>query len=68
MKAESESSAEYQAFKSLLGRILSVPRDEMQRREREYQKQAALNPHKRGPKPKRKPVAPDPEAADLNLR
>ena len=47
-------SAEYDTFKALLNRVVSVPREEIQRREAEYQKQVALNPNKRGPKPKRK--------------
>ncbi len=47
-------SAEYDTFKALLNRVVSVPHEEIQRREAEYQKQVALNPRKRGPKPKRK--------------
>ena len=54
MKREPETSAEYDAFKGLLNRIMSVPRLELARREATYQKQVALNPHKRGPKPKRR--------------
>jgi hypothetical protein len=53
-------SGEYETFKSLLGRVLSVPHSEIVRRETEYKKQAALNPHKRGPKSKRKSAGPDP--------
>jgi hypothetical protein len=55
VKTESETSAEYRAFKSLLGRVLSVPHAEIMRREALHQKQAALNPKRRGPKPKQKP-------------
>jgi hypothetical protein len=46
--------SEYDAFKNLLNRIVSVPREELQQRETEYKKRAALNPSKPGPKPKRK--------------
>jgi len=46
------TSAEYDAFKALLGKIVAVPREEMKRREAEYKAKAALNPTKRGPKPK----------------
>ena len=54
-------SVEYSAFDKLVGKVLTVSREEMQRRESEYQKQAALNPNKRGPKPKVKvSVSPDP--------
>jgi hypothetical protein len=45
---------EYAAFKTLLNRIVSVSRDVAQQREAAYKKQAALNPSKPGPKPKRK--------------
>jgi hypothetical protein len=38
-------------FESAVKKILSVPRKEMERREKEYQAQQALKP-KRGPKPK----------------
>jgi hypothetical protein len=44
---------EFQAFTSLVDRLLTVPKTELDRREAEYQKQAAKNPRKRGPKPKR---------------
>jgi len=47
------TSEEYNAFKDLLNRIVSVPREELQRREANYKKQSALNPSKPGPKPKR---------------
>lgn len=47
-------SAEYDAFTRLVDRVMSVPREEIMRREQEYKKKAALNPRKRGPKPKRK--------------
>lgn len=45
-------SREYDAFTSAVEHIMSVPKTEILRREAEYRKQAALNPHKRGPKPK----------------
>lgn len=45
-------SKEYQAFTSLVGRLLKVPKDELLRREAEYKAQAAKNPRKPGPKPK----------------
>lgn len=40
-------------FNSTMDKILSVSHEEMQRRLRAYKKQAALNPNKRGPKPKK---------------
>jgi hypothetical protein len=54
MKVDSETSFEYREFKNLLVSVLAVPHSEIVRREAEYKKQAALNPHKRGPKPKRR--------------
>jgi hypothetical protein len=53
-------SAEYNTFTNAVEHIMSVPKTEILRREAEYQKQAALNPRKRGPKPKIKPSASDP--------
>ena len=45
--------SEFDAFTSTVDRLLSVSHSEIQKREQEYQKQAAKNPHKRGPRPKR---------------
>jgi len=39
-------------FQSVMRRIITVPREEMQRREAEYRKQSLANPNRRGPKPK----------------
>jgi hypothetical protein len=39
-------------FNALTDKLLSVSHEEMQRRLAVYKKQAALNPKKRGPKPK----------------
>jgi hypothetical protein len=47
-----KSSSEFDAFSRLVTRVLSVPKTEILRREAEYQKQAALNPKRRGPKRK----------------
>jgi hypothetical protein len=44
---------QYQAFTSLVDRLLTVPKAEVDRRQAEYKKQADKNPRKRGPKPKR---------------
>lgn len=43
---------EYQAFSALVDRLLVVPKAELDRRQAEYREQAALNPNRRGPKPK----------------
>jgi hypothetical protein len=43
---------EYAAFVKLTDKLLSLPRAEMQKRLDTYKEKAALNPRKRGPKPK----------------
>ncbi len=43
---------EYQAFTSLVDELLTVPKSTIREREAEHKKKAALNPRKRGPKPK----------------
>lgn len=45
---------EYEAFTNLVDRVLSVPHSEIQKRVQEHRKEAAKNPNRRGPKPKRK--------------
>jgi hypothetical protein len=55
-------SAEFNKFTNLVDRLMTVSREEMQRREAEYRKQVDANPHRRGPKrgtaKKRKAVMP----------
>jgi hypothetical protein len=46
------SKSEFDEFTKLVDRVLSVPHSEIVRREKEYQKQAAQNPKRRGPKRK----------------
>ena len=58
-------SREYEAFDSLMGRLLSVPHEEIKQREAAYRKQVEANPRKRGPKPKVKPSASDHAEAAL---
>jgi hypothetical protein len=41
-------------FDALVRKVLSVPHEEIMRREAEYKRQSAMNPNRRGPKPKRK--------------
>jgi hypothetical protein len=55
-------STEYVAFTNVVDSVLSVPREEMVKREAEYRKQVDANPHRRGPKrgAKRKPKLPQP--------
>jgi len=58
------NTSERNAFDSLLDRILAVPRDEILRREKEYQEQASQNPRRRGPKRKAKISAVSREPSD----
>jgi hypothetical protein len=50
--ARSTSQDQFERFDALVRKVLSVPRGEIMRREAEYKRQSALNPKKRGPKPK----------------
>jgi hypothetical protein len=55
-------SAEYEAFTSLVDRVLAVPHRVIKERVEQHRKQAALNPNRRGPKPKQKAVKPSASA------
>jgi hypothetical protein len=57
MKSGQRTPSEFDAFTNLVDRVLSVPHAEILRREAEYKKQTAQNPHRRGPKPKIKSSA-----------
>ncbi len=48
-------SKEFQAFDSLMEKLLTVPKSTIHERHAEHKKRAAQNPKKRGPKPKVKP-------------
>lgn len=45
-------------FDALVRKVLSVPRDEIIRREAEYKRQSLANPKRRGPKPKASSIDP----------
>jgi RNA binding Region len=55
-----KASTPFENFSVLVSQVLSVSREEMQRRESAYRAQADANPKKRGPKKgsKRKPKQP----------
>ena len=42
-------------FDALVRKVLSVPHEEILKREAEYKRQSAMNPNRRGPKPRVKP-------------
>ena len=59
-------SAEYEAFTALVDQVLAVPHSVIKDRVEQHRKQAALNPNRRGPKPKQKAAkvsASDPGAS-----
>ena len=56
---------EYEAFTNLVDHLLSVPREEMQRRLNEARKASDANPRKRGPK---KRTAAKPSASGYPAR
>jgi hypothetical protein len=51
---ESDAPSEFEAFNQTMDKLLSVSHKEMQRRIAAYKKEAAKNPNKRGPKPKKR--------------
>jgi hypothetical protein len=51
-----KQSAHHDAFLNLVDRVLSMSKEELNRRETEYRKQVDANPRRRGPK--RKAVKP----------
>lgn len=48
-------SKEFQAFDAFMGKLLTVPKDDINRRLAEHKERSAANPRKRGPKSKVKP-------------
>jgi hypothetical protein len=55
-----EGPTAYARFREAMRAILQVPHAEIQRRIEQHKKEAAQNPHKRGPKPKRGGAGPAP--------
>lgn len=55
---------EFDAFTDLVDRILAVPREELDRREKEYRKCVDQNPKRRGPKRKPKTSADGHESGE----
>jgi hypothetical protein len=55
---------EFQAFDSLMKRLLTVPKAVVAERQAEHRERAAQNPRKRGPKPKSAQKSADRDTAD----
>lgn len=51
-----EGKEAFDRFDGLMKQVITVPHAEIKRRVDEERKKAALNPKRRGPKPKRKPA------------
>jgi len=49
-----EGKEAWTRFEGAMKKVLAVPHSEIQRRVEEHRREAAKNPNKRGPKPKRK--------------
>jgi len=62
MVSRVKHSQEYEAFTSLVDRVLAVPHSVIKQRVEEHRKQAANNPNRPGPKPKQKRKAVKPSA------
>jgi len=56
-------SEEYDRFTNLVDKLLTVPHEEMQRREAEYRKEVDANPNRRGPKRKKRKTVKPPSAS-----
>jgi hypothetical protein len=52
LAARYTNADQFQRFDASVLKVLSVSREEMQRREAEYKRQSDANPNKRGPKRK----------------
>jgi hypothetical protein len=55
-----EGPEAFTRFQNAMKTVLTVSHEEIQRRIAAEKEKAALNPRKRGPKPKRKPASPGP--------
>jgi hypothetical protein len=58
LAAKYTNTDQFKRFDAAMKKILAVPHAEIIRREEEYKRRSAMNPNRRGPKPKRKPASP----------
>lgn len=61
-----EGEEAFQRFDSLVGKVLSIPREEILRRDAHHKNTVRLRGKKRGPKPKRSSVYHGPDAELLS--
>lgn len=64
MPPKSHRNQEFTAFDALMGNLLKVPKAELDAKVKAHKERAALNPHKRGPKPGAKRKARVTEPSD----
>jgi hypothetical protein len=57
-----EGPEAFTRFENAMRAVVSVPHSEIQKRIEGYRKQSALNPNRRGPKPKKKRASRAPRA------
>jgi hypothetical protein len=62
--AKARPSKEYAAFDRAMRQVLSVSKAELDARVKAHKERAALNPNKRGPKPRVKAASSDAHDAD----
>jgi len=52
-----EGPEAFRRFENTMKKVIAVPHAEIQRKIEEHRREAALNPNRRGPKPRRKSAA-----------
>jgi hypothetical protein len=52
VNVKTKTSAEFDRFNALVGRVLSVPKAVLNQKLEEYERKSKSNPKRRGPKPK----------------
>jgi hypothetical protein len=62
-KAMIEGKEAFDRFDALVGKVLSVPREEILKRDAEHKRTVHFRGKKRGPKPKQRAVSRDPDTA-----
>jgi hypothetical protein len=60
-----EGPEAFKRFDKLVGKVLSVPREEILRRDAAHKKRVSASGKKRGPKPKQPEASPDLDAEPL---
>jgi hypothetical protein len=67
LAAKCNASDQFERFDAMVGKILSVPRATILERADDYAFHSAVDPNRRGPKRKRKPLASPGTGASLQV-